>query len=222
MPMLIYTISLKKRGNSMGSSAAIFCNGEYGSLENLKKFVNLNEVFVIGVDGGCNFLIQNKVKIDFLIGDFDSIEDKNYINEIIGIEKFDMDYSDFELAINYCIENNFEKVYLLGCTGKRSDHFIFNLRLMEKIFKYGIDVIMIDDYNLIMPFKGNKVLNREEFRFFSIVPLQENTTISIEGSKYDVKNQKLDMFRALTLSNEWKEEKVKIFSDNIVFLHLVF
>lgn len=206
----------------MGSDAVVFCNGEYGNLDNIKKFVDLDKTFIIGVDGGCNYLIQNKIRIDLFVGDFDSIENKSYINEGISIEKFNMDYSDFEIAINFCIENNFKKIYLLGCTGKRSDHFIFNLRLMEKVFKYGIDVVMIDDYNLIIPFNGDKILDRGEFKFFSIVPLEENTKISIEGSKYDVKNQKLDMFRALTLSNEWMEKKVKIFSDKTAFLHLVF
>lgn len=202
---------------------AIFCNGDFKTKDIIDKFVDFNNTFIIGVDGGCNYLIEHGIKIDLAIGDFDSIQYKNFINTVMNIEKTDMNYSDLELAINYCIDcNKFSKAYLFGCTGKRSDHFLFNLRLMHKFFQNNIDVFMIDDFNVITLFDGEQSFEKDEFEYFSIIPVYDNTIISIYGSEYDLENKRLDIVSTLTLSNRWKEEKIKIFVNKLVFIYLVF
>ncbi len=200
----------------------IFGNGEFKTFDIVKKFVDLNNVFTIGVDGGCNYLIENNIKIDLLIGDFDSIKYKNFIDKVLNIKKIDMDYSDLEIATNYCIDKKFSKVYLFGCTGKRSDHFLFNLRLMNKFFQNNIEVFMIDEFNVITLFDGERVFEKDNFEFFSLVPIYENTVVSIIGAEYDLNNKELDMISALTLSNKWKKEKVNIRVNKPVFIYLVF
>lgn len=199
---------------------AIFGNGY---LENLDfENINLEKIFIIGVDGGCNFLIKNNIKIDLAIGDFDSISSTDFLNSVECIEKTDMNYSDFEIAIDYCLKNNFKRVYLFGFTGKRSDHFLFNIRMIQKMFYERMEVFMIDEFNVITMIDDEKEFAKNNFKFFSVIPLFEDTNISITGAKYNLSNQKLKMISTLTLSNEWVEKKVKITVDKLVLVHLIF
>lgn len=201
---------------------AIFGNGYLEGSNFIDKVVNLNEMFVIGVDGGCNYLIENNIKMDLAIGDFDSIKDRNLLKDIETITKTNMDYSDLELAVEYCLEKKFKKAYLFGFTGKRSDHFIFNIRMIQKMFQLGIEVYMVDEFNVITLIDEEKEFEKSCFKFFSIVPLFEDTIISITGAKYNLNNQKLDMVSTLTLSNEWIEEKIKIITNKLILVHLIF
>lgn len=199
---------------------AIFGNGY---LENLDfENINFEKMFIIGVDGGCNFLIKNNIKIDLAIGDFDSISSTDFLNSVECIEKTDMNYSDFEIAIDYCLKNNFKRVYLFGFTGKRSDHFLFNIRMIQKMFYERMEVFMIDEFNVITMIDDEKEFAKNNFKFFSVIPLFEDTNISITGAKYNLSNQKLKMISTLTLSNEWVEKKVKITVDKLVLVHLIF
>lgn len=198
--------------------ASIFCNGEYGN----NNLINFENSIVIGVDGGCNYLLNNNIKIDLIVGDLDSIKNKDIIYNTAYIEKTNMDCNDLDIAINYCIENKFSEVYLYGCIGKRTDHFMFNFRLMEKLYKENIEVFMVDEYNIISLFSGEKNFYKENFKFFSIIPVYENTVVSIKGSKYDLNEKKLSLIESLTLSNEWKEDKVTIKSNKIIFICLVY
>lgn len=203
-------------------NVAIFGNGKFSKFDIVNKFLNLDDVFIIGVDGGCNYLIKNNINIDLAIGDFDSIDNKVFIEKILNIKKTNMDYSDLEVAIDYCISKKFDNVYMFGCTGKRSDHFMFNLRLLYKIFQNNLNAVIVDEFNVIKISNGEGVFYKENFEFFSILPIYDETIISIVGSEYDLKNKKLDMESTLTLSNKWKNDKVKIWSDKPVFIYLVF
>lgn len=213
-------ISLRRKRGRM--DVAIFANGEFNYLNVLDRFLNLDDVFIIGVDGGCDFLIKNNIKIDLAIGDFDSINNKNFIEKISNIKKNNMDYSDLEVAINYCINEKFNNVYMFGCTGKRSDHFMFNLRLLYKIFKNNLNGFIIDEFNVIKILMGKGSFYKENFEFFSILPIYDETVVSINGSEYDLNNKKLNMESTLTLSNKWKNDKVNICVDKPVFIYLVF
>lgn len=200
----------------------IFGNGEFKNRNLLDKFLKFEDVFVIGVDGGCDYLIENKIKIDLAIGDFDSIKYKNVLCDTPNILKTDMDISDLEFAINYCLDKNFCKMYLFGFTGRRADHFLFNLRCLGKAFNNGVEIFVIDEFNIITLLLGERDFQKENFKFFSVIPMYDNTVISIEGSKYDLKNENINLLSTLTLSNEWEKEKIKISSNKLVYVCLVF
>ncbi len=201
--------------------ALIFGNGNFENNNMVYEILKSRETFVIGVDGGCNHLIDNKIKIDLAIGDFDSIKYKDVVYNTSNTLKTNMNISDLEFAIDYCLDKNFSKAYLFGFTGKRCDHFLLNLNCMVKGFKNNLEILMIDEFNIITLIEGEKIFDKGRFRFFSIIPIYDNTRISISGSKYDLYDEKVDLFSTLTLSNEWKEEKVKIHVDKLVYVCLV-
>jgi len=200
----------------------IFGNGGFNKFDIVNKFVDLDNIFTIAVDGGCNYLIEENRRIDLAIGDFDSLKYKEVIYNNRHILKTDMDYNDLEIAMDYCLKNGFKKIYLFGFTGKRSDHFQFNLRVMQKFIERGLDIVMIDEFNVILGSIGCNNFDRGSYKFFSILPVYDDTIISICGAKYNLNNFHLNLIDTLTLSNEWISEKVKISSNKLIFIYLIF
>ena len=66
--------------------AVIFGNGEFKTFDIVRKFVDLNDVFTIGVDGGCNYLFENNINFVFVLCDFDSIKYKIFIDNVLNIK----------------------------------------------------------------------------------------------------------------------------------------
>lgn len=136
----------------MKNKAIIFAGGTISGLNNINLIndVNINELYSICVDRGVDFAIENKIKIDIAIGDFDSTSKESIVFlrkhniETLVFNK-DKDMTDMELALNFCIENDVNEVYLFGATGTRYDHSISNINLLKTYYEKGLKISIIDE-----------------------------------------------------------------------------
>ncbi|MBU1500337.1 thiamine diphosphokinase, partial [Patescibacteria group bacterium] len=104
--------------------AIIFSNGELADISRLKiKKTDL----LIGVDGGTKQIL----KPDIIIGDFDSLTAIPENVPLIMHPK-DKDFTDTELALQFCEKQNIKEVILVGFLGRRLDHLIANLMSLSK------------------------------------------------------------------------------------------
>ncbi|MDY6062932.1 MAG: thiamine diphosphokinase [Erysipelotrichaceae bacterium] len=159
----------------------------------------------IGVDGGALFLASQKIKMVAAIGDFDSINKndlaiiKKYTDKIIEYPSV-KDYSDSELAIKYATTLNYQHLIVIGGIGKRLDHSLNNLILLDKYSDFDIT---IRDYNnkayILKP--GIHMLAKSHYQYFSFFTLTDSE-LSLIGFKYPLNNQKLDKYENIGLSNE--------------------
>ena len=88
--------------------------------------------FVIGVDGGCRWCLQNNQPIDLAVGDFDSLgtEDlKKLATRAVDIERHpeDKDHTDLELALVAAMKRKPSEITVYGFWGGRIDHSLANL-----------------------------------------------------------------------------------------------
>ena len=90
--------------------------------------------FIIGVDKGLQFLYENEIKPDYIVGDFDSVprEIVEYYRteENVPIREFNpvKDASDTEIALRLCLGLRRKEIYILGGTGNRIDHLWANIQ----------------------------------------------------------------------------------------------
>ena len=97
-----------------------------------------NEKNIYCADGGTKYALDMGVVPLEIWGDLDSL-DKSYIEKAkelnVKILKFnaDKDFTDGELIVKYLSEKGFDKIYILGGLGGRTDHFLTNLNI---VFKY--------------------------------------------------------------------------------------
>ena len=96
--------------------------------------------FVISADSGFSVSTDYGFKTDLLIGDMDSIDktllekfDTSVCKQVFPKDK---DFSDTELAFIHAKQIPHNKIYLIGGSGGRVDHFIALLSLFKREKKY--------------------------------------------------------------------------------------
>lgn len=111
--------------------AMIFVNGNLSDLSQAKKIIT-KEDYLIATDGGVKHIHELGLIPNIIIGDMDSIDPdllKKYKSIKYPTKK---NKTDFELAVDYCLENKFQEIIIFGILGDRIDHMIANILLLAK------------------------------------------------------------------------------------------
>jgi thiamine diphosphokinase len=180
-----------------------------------------------GVDKGALYLINNGIDPILSCGDFDSItleqrkevEEKSKYFKVKSSE----DLTDAEFALEHVLElfENVEEIDIYGATGRRLDHFFGNILLLNNNKYNNIKVRIIDDNNIItLGKKGITFFESiEGYKYFSIVPIYEDTLMTIKNSKYEVNDLMLTLNRPNATSNEFKsKEDIRLEVNNNVLV----
>lgn len=177
-----------------------------------------NVEYIIGVDRGIEFLYENEIMPDYLVGDFDSAKGEAlayYQGKNIPVRQFNphKDATDTELAIQLCIKLGRKNILILGATGNRMDHTWANIQSLKIALDSEVDARIIDSHNQIRLLKGDFILKKSEAfgAYFSVFPLGMTVIdFSIKGAKYPLTHHMLTPHNSLCVSNEIVEEQVEI------------
>jgi thiamine pyrophosphokinase len=159
------------------------------------------EDFVIGVDRAAYWLIRQGRIPDIAIGDFDSTtkQELNLIKKSIKTIKTypkRKDKTDMELAIVHAAGLAPKEVYILGATGRRLDHMLATLHMIDKH-------VVVDENNRIRRIGcGKTTIERSSYRYISILPYTKSITLSLTGFTYNVDRKILKKGSSLGVSNE--------------------
>lgn len=207
---------------SKTSSAIIICGGApkpyLSHLETIKEAAS--SVIYIGVDGGASKLVESGIKLDYAIGDFDSVSIDEYARIKQATRKMitypsAKDDTDFELALSLIIEENLlGEIYIYGAMGSkdygRMDHLISNLWMVYQLrFASLIERVHFIEKNHQLEFLlpgEHVVLPVHWVNYLSIISLTAVTGLAISGAKYQLPATDYAYPRAL-ISNEFIENK---------------
>lgn len=212
----------------MSKKIVIISGGELDEEFVLSVLEKMMADYVIGVDRGMEFLYHHDIMPDYIVGDFDSVDEKvadYYRNETnVPIREFHpvKDASDTEIAIRLAMTLGCEELVILGATGGRIDHLWANVQSLMVPFHAGVDARILDRQNSIRLIRRETVLKRSEAYgpYFSVFPLgQEVYGFNIRGAKYPLKNHMLTPYNSLCVSNQFQDDEVVIsFLSGIVIL----
>lgn len=172
---------------------------------------------VLVSDGGYRTAKKMGLNIDALIGDFDSItsEDlKEAKKKGIKIISFptDKDKTDGELTVDYAISLGSKEIVILGSFKEELDHALGNLFLLFKVDKVGIISKLITQLYEIELINSEKEYIGKVNQELSLIPVSDTVEgLNIEGSKYNLKNVKVEMGQTLTLRNVIIDQNAKVY-----------
>ncbi|MFI8574726.1 thiamine diphosphokinase [Rossellomorea aquimaris] len=166
----------------------------------------------VGVDRGVYTLLEQSIEPWVAFGDFDSVTDEEWdliqekVQEV-NRYKPEKDETDLELALNWAIDQNPDKINIFGATGGRLDHFMGNLQLLmtPKLLDKDIEVEIIDVQNRLYLAKSGEhsVEKSPELQYISFVPVTQSVEgITLSGFKYPLKNRNISRGSTLCISNE--------------------
>ncbi len=198
--------------------AAVVCGGEIKDIEWLKSEL-IEADFIIAADSGYDYCLKANISPDVLIGDFDSVKGK--IEEKIlklSLPK-KKDKTDFEVCLDYCIEEKIMNVFVYGASGGRPGHSLAAIFASLKAFKNGLKIKLISENNEMF-FVDNEVEILKDKPYISIFALEKNAVISLYGFEYSLENFMLKNCSPLGVSNEITGEKgtIKVTSGNLLVI----
>lgn len=180
-----------------------------GSLrtENITEYPELDDI-CIAADSGYKNAEKLGVKINILVGDFDSL-DKSSLDgiskdtELIRVPA-EKDFTDTQLAVKIALERGAKGIVIIGGLGGRLDHTLSNLAILQRLYADGVRAVMTDGHNRIRYIKSSSdLISRSKFKYISLIACDEKVKgVNIEGCKYPLKNATLSSLDQYAISNE--------------------
>ena len=169
--------------------------------------------YVIGADRGYLTLVENKMKPDLVIGDFDSytgeIECENIIKYPVR-----KDFTDSALAIEFALSKGYKRIIIYGAIGGMLDHTLANIALIANYTEKGIDISFADGGNIAFALHNEKIVfdknAKGRISVFSYTDISLGVTE--KGLLYEVDNVILENRIPLGVSNEFigKESEISV------------
>ena len=173
--------------NLQNQSVTILGGGDFsdGDLDDCLTFGRT----LISADGGANGVDANKYKPDYIIGDLDSLRNKNFWkatgSKLIKIEE--QDTTDFEKCL-YSVHA--DSYFCVGFIGRRADHF---LSVCSSIVKYHRKkVILVGNHDIIFHVPRIFEICLPVNTRLSLYPLQEVCGIEDFGLKWSISSIKFN------------------------------
>ncbi|MBC8382589.1 MAG: thiamine diphosphokinase [Candidatus Cloacimonetes bacterium] len=193
--------------------AFIFCNNNY--IDFAMDFPL--DGMIIAADGGADFLLNQDIIPQVLIGDFDSISD-NSLDELKKKSKVlqfpkEKDKTDSELALDYCVDGHYDSITMVNAVNGRLEHSLANIFLIENFVRKGLSLHFINKENEIFVLNGPdriEIACRKGSEV-SLIPLTEQVKIElINGFKYPMQNEILFRTHTRGISNVAKNEMLSV------------
>ena len=171
---------------------------------------------VIGVDRGIEHCLSVGIVPDVLIGDFDSVDgsvlhDSRLSHSETIRHPARKSSSDLELALRWLVNTDIERVVLLGISGGRSDHHLFNWMLpMQQAWPFSIELIDKSGYAYKVNAKYPLNISARPGQTISLIPMPDASGVTTSGLEYALQDATLTTGSTLGLSNVAVSETVSV------------
>jgi thiamine pyrophosphokinase len=184
--------------------ALIIANGEACNNDILGQLLEWSPTILV-LDGAIDRVLALGIKINYLLGDFDSGQNHNQILDIQSdieiIHTPNQDKTDLEKAIEFLLEKGYNAANIIWATGRRADHTISNMTNLVR-YRTQIKLVMIDNHSKIFPLANTFEKWYPKGSTISLIPIGIATGIKTKGLLYNLNNESLTLGYRSGNSNE--------------------
>ena len=172
----------------MDMNKVLILTGGYVDIQWAKEWLADKKFdYCIAADRGLMYADRLGLDIDFLLGDYDSVDErvlerykKKVDFEVYPCEK---DYTDTHLAIMTAVQKGASDIYILGAIGTRMDHTMTNIGNMKAALDSGVNCHIVDKYNCIYLVNNDTGFKCSEEDTAIAVGIRKNSSANTEISK---------------------------------------
>jgi len=196
----------------MYKTALILGNGEPPSRELINQFIG-GDTLLLCADGGADTARRYDLVPDYIVGDLDSISRASSAGvdptHIIRVDA-DNTGTDIQKVLRHAVDLGISEAFLLGFTGGRTDHLLWNLSVF-KTFAEQIALRIVDEY-CDLRLIGQRIRFRATIgQKISLCPLNGPVDgITTTGLKFALQNESLVPGLRDGISNEVVGDIVEI------------
>ena len=182
--------------------AFVFGGGEIFP-EYIEERVEAGDI-VVCADSGYKNAVKMGVKIDVLVGDFDSLgKIPDDVGEVVQVPA-EKNQTDTQLAVDIALDRGADEIVIVASTSGRCDHALSSLAILEYLHAKKKIAYIVNGQNRVRFLRDSGViLIRSQYKYFSVITLDASAKgVSIDGGKYTLKNAKLERGVQFAVSNE--------------------
>lgn len=175
----------------------------------------LPEDMVIACDGGYVYCREKNIKVDLLVGDFDSLGEVPETANVIRL-KPEKDDTDTGWAVGEGWRKGYREFVIYGGTGGRISHTMANIQLLSDLAVKGGHGILIGRNSWYRVIHNEEIrFGKEEKGFLSVFCLGDAAKGVFEsGLKYELNDAVLTKEYPVGVSNEFTGKNSKISVEN--------
>ncbi len=191
---------------SQGRCVWVFAGGDF-SPDDIPGKDQSPDDFHLCVDRGVEHCLQAGLQPGFIIGDFDSVdqgilEDVRLRHVPRQIHPSRKASSDLELALEWLVEDPPDNVILLGISGGRTDHMLFNWSLpLLRDWPFSLQLIDSTTRAYLVTDSDHLNVCAELGQTISLLALSGASGVSTTGLQYELSDATLTPGSTLGLSN---------------------
>lgn len=162
------------------------------------------EDMVIAGDGGFRHLRDRGIRVDFAIGDFDSLGYRPGIPEVTVL-KPEKDNTDMMAAVEEGVRRGYREFKLYGGTGGRISHTMANIQMMAEMAGRGLKVEMVGFGCRFWVIRNGEICFPPSYTgYLSVFCLGDAAEgVTEEGLKYSLENYRMVKENPVGVSNEF-------------------
>ena len=167
----------------------------------------------IAVDGGYEYCKLLEITPDYILGDFDSIGEKEAENVaqiaeteedkviILPVEKDD---TDMLAAIKLGLSEGYQSFRIYGGMGGRIEHTIANIQCLLYLKEHNAVGYLMDGTGMILVAKEEEISFQKSLEgYMSLFSMGDKACVSIENMKYLLSEQEITNSFPIGISNEF-------------------
>lgn len=129
--------------------AIILADGDFPK-KNKRQDLLKHMEHIICCDGAAEKLLEFGREPEAIVGDMDSLPESLKLRFSDRVHTVDeQETNDLTKAVQYCIQNGYDELAILGATGLREDHTLGNISLLADYAKQVKSVCLLTDYGRI-------------------------------------------------------------------------
>lgn len=169
----------------------IIANGDFPSFAPAMTLLQKAQVIVC-CDGAYDSFLQHQPETQaelIVTGDGDSLSPEQL--KACGhsfVHDASTEYNDLQKALKYCMKRHYDRVLLLGCEGKREDHFIANLSIMATYGEW-MDLAMLTRHGVFNILRETATLPSFPGQQVSVFSRDKDLPLTFDGLKYPVQER---------------------------------
>jgi len=194
----------------VGVSALIIANGDLPERALVNRLAGEADV-IICADGGARHALRQRLRPDVILGDLDSISllQRRHFQHVRILRIPDQESTDLEKAIRYCIALKLISVVIVGAIGDRLDHSTGAVGCFRK---YGrkIHITLFDRAGTLSLLSPDETIPVQRGEVFSLIPLGRCTGVRLDGARYPLAGETLQLGVREGISNSATGRTVRV------------
>jgi len=186
--------------------AVIFAGGEIKNYNIISNYINEND-YIICADSGYIHAKKLNIRVNLLVGDFDSLNIDYKADEIIRLE-INKDDTDTYSAVKHAIKRGYKDFLLFGMLGGRTDHSLANISILSFLKNHDCSGIIINENEEITFVLNETVkIKKTDCEHFSLIAVSGTVRgVTIKGAEFCLDNADIEYPYQYATSNKVIDE----------------